>query len=61
MIWQIDANTGQKMKKSLMENFIFCPVKLLLIPVAEYASFSHQVRALETNLLGLISIFLNIA
>ena len=49
------------MKKSLMENFIFCPVKLLLIPVAEYASFSHQVRALETNLLGLISIFLNIA
>ena len=31
--------------------------KLLSIPVAEYASFSHQARTLKTNLLGLISNF----
>ena len=28
---------------------------LLSIPVAEYASFPHQARALKTNLLGSIS------
>ena len=31
--------------------------KLFSIPVAEYASFSHQARMLKTNLLGLISNF----
>ena len=31
--------------------------KLFSIPVAEYASFSHQARTLKTNLLGLISNF----
>ena len=31
--------------------------KLFVIPVAEYASCSHQVRTLKTNLLGLISRF----
>ena len=31
--------------------------KLFSIPVAEYASFSHQARTLKTNLLGFISIF----
>ena len=29
--------------------------KLFSIPVAEYTCFSHQVRTLRTNLLGLIS------
>ena len=29
--------------------------KLFSIPVAEYASFSHQTVTLKTNLLGLIS------
>ena len=31
--------------------------KLFFIPIAEYASFSHQPRTLKTNLLGLISNF----
>ena len=31
--------------------------KLFSIPVADYASFSHQARTFKTNLLGLISNF----
>ena len=46
----------------LLFNFNYIPDlinrrKLFSIPIAEYASFSYQVRMLKTNLLGLISGF----
>ena len=46
----------------LLFNFNYIPNlinrrKLFSIPIAEYVSFSYQVRMLKTNLLGLISSF----
>ena len=49
------------MNTTLFNFNCFCDLtnrrKLFSIPVAEFASFSHQARALITNLLGFISTF----